>query len=339
MKLTHLDLFSGIGGFALAARANGLKTEVFCESDERCQAFLKKAWPGVPIVGNVREFDGTRWPGATLLTAGVPCQPASRAGKQRGKDDDRWLWPEALRVLEEARPTWALFENPPGIGDVGLDEILAEMEAQNYEVGTVDIPACALNTPHLRHRYWILAHSTWDAEGGSQEKAGTDGKRTRVHVESGALADSNGERLEEQRRSEPVYKGARRKESERCGQGDVANAASRGQREHGGTQGSTGRVNKRSEDNNLEHPPSLQRERLSGQEKGRWTSKDGSGETSQGQWDKYQWIVCADGKFRRAPDDSFGLVNGLHRSVLKALGNSIVPQVAAEVIRAIKEAI
>lgn len=178
---THIDLFSGLGGFALAAATNNVTTQIFCEQNENCCNFLASAW-GLPIIRDVRNFDGTQWRGAWLLTAGVPCQPASRAGKQKGARDDRWLWPEALRVAEESRATWLLFENPPGLNEVGLDGVLSEVERIGYEVGTLEIPACAVNSLQLRNRLWIVGHARC-SERGPGDEAGRhtvtrpDGKR------------------------------------------------------------------------------------------------------------------------------------------------------------------
>jgi len=158
--LTHLDLFSGVGGFALAAGWAGFRTIAFCEIEPFCRAGLKRAWPSVPIENDVRQFSGARWRGCTLITAGVPCQPVSRAGLQRGVRDDRWLWPDALRVVSEAGPAWAIFENPLGLEDVGLDGIISDLEGIGYEVGPpLEIPACAVNAPHRRQRIWLVAHS------------------------------------------------------------------------------------------------------------------------------------------------------------------------------------
>lgn len=159
VRRIHIDLFSGLAGFALAAQANNVETKIFCEQNEACCDFLTRTW-GLPIIRDVRKFDGTRWHGVWLLTAGVPCQPASRAGEQRGEDDDRWLWPEALRVTEESEPTWALFENPAGILDVGLDGILSELGRLGYESQPISIPAAAVNSPQDRERIWILANRT-----------------------------------------------------------------------------------------------------------------------------------------------------------------------------------
>ena len=157
---THLDIFSGIGGFAIAAQWAGFKTVAFCEKDVRCRRFLERTW-NLTCHDDIRTMPAIRYRGVSLLTGGPPCQPASRAGNQGGEGDDRWLWPEALRVLEEAKPDAVVFENPLGILDVGIDGILSEMGRIGYEVQPFDIPACGVDSPQLRHRIWIvgfLAH-------------------------------------------------------------------------------------------------------------------------------------------------------------------------------------
>jgi len=156
---THLDLFSGIGGFALAARWNGYRTVGFCDNEPYAQAVLKKHWPEVPCHKDIREVRGELYAGVTLLTGGFPCQPFSVAGKQRGKDDNRYLWPEMLRVIQEAKPAWIIGENVAGIVNLALDRIHADLEAQDYEVESFIIPACAVNAPHKRDRVWIVANS------------------------------------------------------------------------------------------------------------------------------------------------------------------------------------
>jgi len=156
---THLDLFSGIGGFALAAKWNGYRTVGFCDNEPYAQAVLKKHWPEVPCHKDIREVRGELYAGVTLLTGGFPCQPFSVAGKQRGKTDDRYLWPEMLRVIREARPAWIIGENVAGIVNLALDRIHSDLEAQDYEVESFIIPACAVNAPHRRDRVWIVANS------------------------------------------------------------------------------------------------------------------------------------------------------------------------------------
>jgi DNA (cytosine-5)-methyltransferase 1 len=156
---THLDLFSGIGGFALAARWNGFRTVGFCDNEPYSQAVLKKHWPDVPVHGDIREVRGDLYAGVTLLTGGFPCQPFSVAGKQRGKRDDRYLWPEMLRVIREARPAWIIGENVAGIVNMALDQVHIDLEAEGYEVESLIVPACAVDAPHRRDRVWILANN------------------------------------------------------------------------------------------------------------------------------------------------------------------------------------
>ena len=156
---THLDLFSGIGGFALAAKWNGFRTVGFCDNEPYAQAVLRKHWPDVPCNKDIREVRGELYAGVTLLTGGFPCQPFSCAGKQRGKEDDRYLWPEMLRVIREARPDWIVGENVAGIVNMALDQVHIDLEAEDYEVESIIVPACGVDAPHRRNRVWIVANS------------------------------------------------------------------------------------------------------------------------------------------------------------------------------------
>jgi len=165
-KWTHLDLFSGIGGFSLAAAWTGrIKTVQFVEIDPFCRRVLAKHWPGVAQHDDIKTFladpAGDRGSGIDLLTAGFPCQPFSAAGKRKGAGDDRYLWPELARVVAAVRPRWCLFENVTGIINVagGLSRVYADMEELGYDVGSVVIPAAAVAAPHKRDRVWILAHA------------------------------------------------------------------------------------------------------------------------------------------------------------------------------------
>ena len=169
---THLDLFSGIGGFALAAKWNGFRTVGFCDNDPYAQAVLKKHWPDVPCHKDIREVRGELYAGVTLLTGGFPCQPFSVAGKQRGKDDNRYLWPEMLRVIQEARATWIIGENVAGIVNLALDQVCADLEGQGYEVEPIIVPACAVDAPHRRDRVWIVGHSKLDGLTASKTSRG-----------------------------------------------------------------------------------------------------------------------------------------------------------------------
>ena len=156
---SHVDLFSGIGGFALAAHWAGYHTEVFCERDEFCRKVLAKRWPGVPVVPDIFDFDGAEYAGADLLTGGFPCQPYSCAGKRLGAEDDRALWPQMLRVVSRVRPRWVVAENVAGFVDMALDDVLSDLEKEGYQTGAIILPACAVDAPHRRDRVWIVAHS------------------------------------------------------------------------------------------------------------------------------------------------------------------------------------
>ena len=162
--MRHLDLFSGIGGFALAARWAGMETVGFCEIEDYPRRLLGKHFPGVPIHRDIRDLDGHQYEGTEIISAGFPCQPFSNAGKRRGKEDNRYLWPELVRVLREARPTWFLGENVSGIINLALDTVLSDLEAEDYEVETFLVPACSQNAPHRRERVWIIARNVGDSK-------------------------------------------------------------------------------------------------------------------------------------------------------------------------------
>jgi DNA (cytosine-5)-methyltransferase 1 len=162
--LEHLDLFSGIGGFALAARWMNWKTVQFVEIDSFCQKVLTKNFPNIPIHGDIKTFNGTKYRGAIdILTGGFPCQPYSTAGKRKGKEDDRHLWPEMLRIIREVQPSWVVGENVRGLtnwnGGLVFDEVQAHLETEGYQVLPFLLPACAVNAPHRRDRIWFIAYA------------------------------------------------------------------------------------------------------------------------------------------------------------------------------------
>ncbi len=202
--MNHVSLFSGIGGIDLATEWAGFKTVCFVEIDSYCQKVLKKHWPDVPIIGDIKDVtkerieeiltnsnikrcgntlerqntlpkplgrneSGEGWRDRnaaaatnfpiTLITGGFPCQPVSHAGKRKGKDDDRWLWPEMLRVISEIRPTWVVAENVAGLLNMGFNDCVSDLESAGYETQSFLIPACAVNAPHRRDRVFMVAYS------------------------------------------------------------------------------------------------------------------------------------------------------------------------------------
>ena len=161
MCLKHLDLCSGIGGFALGLQKTGcFKTIGFCEIDPFCQKVLKKNFPGVPIYNDIKEFkpndEGLR---PDIITSGFPCQPFSVAGKRKSEKDDRNLWKETLRVIKESRPAWFIGENVGGIVKLYLDTILEDLESANYSTRCFNISASSIGANHQRARIWIVANS------------------------------------------------------------------------------------------------------------------------------------------------------------------------------------
>ncbi len=156
-----MDLFSGIGGFSLGLERAGMETVAFCEIEPYCRKVLAKHWPDVPIHEDIKELDGERFRGTIdLVCGGFPCQPFSQAGKRRGSDDDRALWPEMLRVIREVQPTWVIGENVIGLETMGLEDCVSDLEGHGFAVQVFDISACGVGAIHRRHRLWIVAHTT-----------------------------------------------------------------------------------------------------------------------------------------------------------------------------------
>lgn len=203
----HLDLFSGIGGFALAGRmAGGIETVGFCEIDEYCQRVLAKNFPGVPIHGDIRTLNGNEYGTVDLVTGGYPCQPFSVAGGRAGQADDRHLWPEMRRVVETARPRWIVAENVTGHISMGLDEVLVDLESIGYSWEAAIIPALAVDAQHRRDRLWIMAYAN-SAGLAEREKQSAREKLQTAQRGGNALDDSHGSNREQVRREAPRESG------------------------------------------------------------------------------------------------------------------------------------
>lgn len=162
--MNHASLFSGIGGFDLAAEWAGWNNVFNCEIDEFCQRVLKYHFPNAMQYSDIKTTDFSQWRGRVdIITGGFPCQPFSQAGKRRGTDDDRHLWPEMLRAIREIAPRWIVGENVFGFtnwsGGMVFHEVISDLENQGYEVQPFIIPACSKNAPHRRDRVWIVANA------------------------------------------------------------------------------------------------------------------------------------------------------------------------------------
>ena len=162
--MKHGSLFSGIGGFDLASQWMGWENVFQVEWDKYCQKVLAKNFPNVKRYGDIKEFDGTKYRGLIdIISGGFPCQPFSVAGKRQGKTDDRFLWPEMLRIIAEIKPPFIVGENVGGLVSMEngkiLDKILSDLADEGYQTEQYIIPACAVGAWHRRDRIWIIAHS------------------------------------------------------------------------------------------------------------------------------------------------------------------------------------
>lgn len=199
--LTHLSLFSGIGGLDLAAEWAGIQTIGQCEWADYPTKVLEKHWPDVPRWKDIRTLTGESFYERTgrrtvdIISGGFPCQPFSVAGKQRGKEDDRYLWPEMVRVIKELRPTWVVGENVAGIVRMALPDILSELEACGYRTRTFLVPACAIGARHRRYRVAIVGYSEHNGlssaavAGGVETTGGREQKRKKEASESSGTGE------------------------------------------------------------------------------------------------------------------------------------------------------
>ena len=180
--MTHGSLFSGIGGFDLAAQWMGWENKFHCEWNEFGKRVLNYYWPKAESYGDITKTDFTIWRGRIdILTGGFPCQPYSTAGKRLGKADERHLWPEMLRAIREIQPRYIVGENVYGLinwnGGLVFNEVQADLEAIGYKIQPVILPACSVNAPHRRERVWFVAYSDKCTTGPSGESARIIGQR------------------------------------------------------------------------------------------------------------------------------------------------------------------
>lgn len=161
--MKHGSLFTGLGGFDLAAKWMNWTNIFQCEIDRYCQRLLTQNFPETLLYEDIRKTDFTIWRGyINVLTGGFPCQPFSVAGKRQGRFDSRHLWPQMLRAIREIYPTWIVGENVPGLvnwdGGIVYEEIINELETEGYQTHSFIIPAASLGAPHLRERIFIIGH-------------------------------------------------------------------------------------------------------------------------------------------------------------------------------------
>ena len=355
--MTHLDLFSGIGGFAIAAQACGYTTVGFCEREPYAQQILKerfcaeseRIYPNTNggngsaepwkqqkelaaqhrgirprLHDDIFTLNGADYAGVDLLTGGFPCQPFSVAGKRRGAEDDRALWPEMLRVIREAKPAWIIGENVAGIVTMELDNILSDLEALGYAAWPRVIPACAVDARHRRDRVWIVAHAGHLCGRRRSEPAGEE--RAQVADDGQAVADAKRTRPQGQRIAGSTETGGGSAEradefATRRGDEDVAYADSQ--------RGCVRQVHGEDASDAWESSRPRQRQNAGQLESTVCGMADGIPEGMDSGGGFCQWPE----EDHETPRVTTGMKHRAHR--LKGLGNAIVVQVATEIIRAI----
>ncbi len=345
---THGSLFSGIGGFDLAAEWMGWHNAFHCEINEFCTKILNYHFPDAEHYTDIERTDFSKWRGRIdVLSGGFPCQPFSLAGQRKGADDNRYLWPQMLRAIREIRPTWVVGENVAGIltmvqpgaeVEVGgqaslfgedyrkrvlhrqeyvIETICRDLEREGYAVQPLLIPACAVGAPHRRDRIWFIAHRT---------NAGVEAMQ--FTGQNGIYAVGTSSHTDDDRHTSCGT--SYRTEKERCERDAVS-----GQRG-----GRCERFNGLDGFSRIAADPYGKRQIYgNNQRTERWSEPDEQFKTqySSSIWEKFQTQspICS------GDDGLSGRLDGItfskwRQESVKAYGNAIVPQVAYEIFKAIE---
>lgn len=357
--MRHGSLFSGIGGFDLAARWMGWDNVFHVEWNPWCRKVLEYHFPNSQSFTDVKQFDGTAWRGhVEIISGGFPCQPYSSAGKRLGKDDERHLWPEMLRVIREAAPRFVVGENVRGLtnwnGGVVFEEVCADLEAEGYEVWTGILPAAGVGAPHRRDRVWFIAHAygrsdlrTPGRDAGTSASEGIPERHeVRIPDQPGNVwdaADTDGGRSIPRRKDvQPEQSDGQRSVGD-GGQQHVADtdsigfekriaATESGKTQFGAWHGGANAAN--TERDGLEH--GTQSGSITGGEGATWERI--AGHAAPACWTGFptQPPVCGgdDGISRELDGITF---SKWRNESIKAYGNAIVPQVAYQIFNALQQ--
>ena len=364
VMLKTLDLFSGIGGFSIGLERAGFKTVAFCEIDEYCKLVLKKHWEDTKIYSDVRDLtrqkfeeDGLELP--EIITGGVPCQPFSVAGRQKGTEDNRHLWPEMFRVIKDFSPKWIIIENVRGLINVQdgvvFERVHADLANEGFETQSFIIPAAGVGAPHRRDRVWVVAYSEYNGLAFAKKRESikktiskeSQGQNNSFNTTGTSGLSTSKQIMENSRRTIRGQQSTRNKESIGAGTSQETKRSA--------DSDSVARSSKRekimadSNEGNVE--TGRQRQRGIRQESKRQrissdASRSGQAMANtervyvQGQQDRSgQEQSRRSGWWDIEPDVgrvADGVQGRIHR--LKGLGNSIVPQIAEEIGRAILKA-
>ena len=304
-----LDLFSGIGGFSLGLESTGFfKTIAFVEKDKFCQKVLRKNFPNVPIEDEIRNVKGKRFKTAEVCTSGFPCQPYSVAGKRRGTEDDRFLWGETIRIVSETKCKWFIGENVEGIINIQdgmvFRQIHDDLESEGFEVQSLVIPASGVGAWHQRKRVWIIGCNVQNSNNARRKDWTQQHRRQQTQNEEGINSSSGSDIISHGWNWNEV-----RSKAERCSEQNIQlqNTNSIGSQRH-----------------------SLQPNNLQ--------KKDTTREIFDTSFKEQQ-------TWWKTVSNFYGVPNGISYELdkdranrIKSLGNSIVPQIAREIGKAIIEA-
>lgn len=328
--MRHGSLFSGIGGFDLAAQWMGWENIFHCEWNPFGQRVLKHYWPNADSHHDITKTNFEQYANRIdILTGGFPCQPYSSAGKRKGKEDERHLWPEMLRTIREVAPRYVVGENVLGLtnwnGGIVFDEVHTDLETAGYEVAAMVIPAAAVNAPHGRDRVWFVARRVV-----ADTMRGSDGN------DSGSVVGTTSE----------IWRGTSGNVSDKlCGVGNVADA--------NGSGGSISELGKKKPKQqiqtrrNINGFESLGNATDANCERKQWRNGQGVGQiqSSNGiesfceptKWETFPTKppVCSGDDGIPNQLDGITFSKWRHES-LKAYGNAIVPQVALQIFKVIQ---
>ena len=318
--MRHGSLFSGIGGFDLAAEWMGWENVFHCEWNEFGRKILNHHFPKADSFEDITKTDFRKYEGTIdIISGGFPCQPFSLAGKRKGTEDERYLWHEMLRAIQEIKPKFVIAENVYGIvnidGGMVFEQVCLDLENEGYEVQPFVIPACAKDAPHRRDRVWFVAYSSsYGGQKNTKRQQSTneeDKKQPKRSHNSRTSSNTNGIDW----RGE--FKGDRQQE------GDTLRQSAKDNGEYGNASNTSDtRLQGSEEKGNL---------RQSGEKRDELTSRP-----LRPNWEEFptQSPLCRrdDGLSERLDGISFPK---WRRESIKAYGNAIVPQVAFEIFKAL----
>jgi len=318
-----------------------------CEWEEFPRQVLKHHFPNAIQHGDIKELDATTYAGRIdILTGGFPCQPYSLAGKRKGKEDERHLWPEMLRVIRECAPRYVVGENVRGLvgwnGGLVFEEVCADLEAQGYAVQPFVLPACSVGAPHRRDRVWFVAYANDKRRGyGQGQVQGADGKVRQRDDRSepcdagiGNASDTDGLRLQHTQESGSVGQS----------KGEARGRATKPAQADGGVRNAPD-----TDSGRLERPEKVRWDGINVEREGiAWDASDTDNRREGHQvrarrdefksetWDRFPTVSPVCGGDDGLPKELDGLTfSKWRRESIKAYGNAIVPQVALQIFKAI----